>query len=627
MPAASEIGFYLPSLDKCLNDCHRIMFAASTQCYRANIVRSWNLAYKTLLNADYASKCSNIQSFLSDAESIEILRRDFEPFETPTPQTKSSFEERIAPINIAHSNDEAYSIEQFKRDVEWLSAQAKISEVAALRIVILEWQNRHAARILSGYTEEESISIQKAVSGVSPGISAGISSETSDDFDSEDRRQERLLRTFLEERCSIIDIKALLAIDALGLPEAPAGRTYGFTGSSNRSHRRLFWLAEIHRQVKHERTQSDTELSILYPKSLSERLSRLESGSGWTLENTQTPAFQAYWLTIQLREILAILQSLYAFVCSEKATISDALLQQWFEFLDNYNFLENLTSLPTEVQITVGQTHVLLSLISCQMLDLSSVLTSFEDASSNPPQLQPDCRYQITQTLFGAARQGSKVSSLAVFTWSVVLQNVRSIVQSELTDTISDDDSSPVASRPTALTRYSNSAQEKLNGTYDQLITVAREFDIPDDVDVVQHLARIAFDEMGVLDIIVQLASSLHLAFATPWGVNAELHARIQLLELVRQGLNFTFYGSDIVEAALAVLDVETASGPQAKQYLQANIIDAFINDHAILVPNLLQQVQARYPYELRPLLKLSKVLSAPMGLNGVDTLNSPSVA
>jgi len=218
-----------------------------------------------------------------------------------------------------------------------------------------------------------------------------------------------------------------------------------------------------------------------------------------------------------------------------------------------------------------------------------------------------------------AADHGSSVASLALLAWSITLQRLRQVTQNALGEGGSDDDSllEEVPRQP------HQSSKSSLPSAFADAIECVMDLSVDD--DPIQYFAKAAVGAGNVFTVIGQLSNMLSATTNISWAVRPELHARVTLLEWVRQALLFTNYSSEVVDATLAVLQVDEplqSSGKLVASSIRSTLIQMFVRDDAVLVPQLLHQAQSRYPYELTPFLKLCKALCP-----GQRTGNSSMVA
>jgi len=116
----------------------------------------------------------------------------------------------------------------------------------------------------------------------------------------------------------------------------------------------------------------------------------------------------------------------------------------------------------------------------------------------------------------------------------------------------------------------------------------------------------------GAVAIVGQLAQMLQSLTTIAWTTKLELHARVTLLEWMREGLLVTEYSSQVIDATLAILFVDEDDFPtdvQSTVSIRSSLIQIFVRDDVCFIPKLLHVAQSRYPYELTPFLNLCKAL------------------
>jgi len=254
-------------------------------------------------------------------------------------------------VNIPPASNGQYDINQLKEDVRWLSQEAKIDEVAAMRLCILEWQSRPAVRILQGYTVEERISLQNAANTTDLGASVAAkrsSSETTGDksiFDSQSKRRTRLSALFVSEKEHLLGVTALITASVMAAPAEPEGRSYG--SGKRRDVSEVTWLPTVALQMEEVRTaekQIGSEQSAVGQAvtAIETRLRGLESGSGHAVEEDEVAVFEQNFHRNQLVEIVRLLQLLFIRISPHREPLPAAEVKAWYEFADRYGFFERL---------------------------------------------------------------------------------------------------------------------------------------------------------------------------------------------------------------------------------------------------------------------------------------------
>ncbi len=141
----------------------------------------------------------------------KLLKKPSTAFASPTAQSKSDFETKTAAINITPTPDERYDIRKIKEDAQWLSKATKINEVAALRIVVVEFQSRADAHLNGPLSTQDVANIQQAAGArgfARPRVCSQLSTRRVSrmrevlwaDFEKDLTRRRRLLTVYLSER-------------------------------------------------------------------------------------------------------------------------------------------------------------------------------------------------------------------------------------------------------------------------------------------------------------------------------------------------------------------------------------------------------------------------------------------
>lgn len=314
----------------------------------ANPSSTWKAAFNALASRDVADQKQILELFLSDESSLDTLS-SLDPFPPATPKTRSDYEARTTATNLTQSSDGQYDIQQLKDDSLWLSREAKIDEVSALRIVILEWQGRPAARMLAGYTEEERLSLQQAVDGTDLGASTlpqryntnsinGVDAA----FESEDSRRARHLYLLLSERASVLAVHFIVTSASLGEPLEPEKRLYG-PGEGKGSSSSPLWMEGICSKLDEAGTRrKDQEQDVIVSaiRAIEKRLECMEAGSGWPSLGDATGPLEQAFRASQLDEIYRILQLTFVRISRHERTMPAKAVQPWFQAMDKYGFFE-----------------------------------------------------------------------------------------------------------------------------------------------------------------------------------------------------------------------------------------------------------------------------------------------
>ena len=268
------------------------------------------------------------------------------PFTPFTPQTPSTFESQTSPINIAPSTDGRYDINQLKEDSLWLSRKAGISELAALRIVVLEWQARSTTKLLnaplgSGEFQRNHTRGDKNSEPSSSGQSPTGRAKRALDSRSKEQgaRRLRLLELYLSERQYLSKTTEFIISSSL------CRATNGKHKASETTDKDI-WMEDVGNSILEswnlEGVQSRTGRNwyVEAVAALELRVQDLERGSQWTQDDSRVPEMDEAWSKTQILEMIHIMQVIVHLSDSSRTFMrSDAVLA-WFRFVGRYGFFE-----------------------------------------------------------------------------------------------------------------------------------------------------------------------------------------------------------------------------------------------------------------------------------------------
>ena len=316
--------------------------------------RTWKTAYTGLTQLETVEKSITLQRFLLDPHTVQLLRSPFEPFAKPTSQTKSSFETKTAAINVTPSVHGAYDINEIKDDGLWLSKETGIDELAALRIVVHEWQARPKAQLLGGFSEEEAVGLQDVarINGFGRsflGLQSSLMPTTTadrDDFTQAINRRRRLIEIYLSERRYVLKVCEWLVhafFHARALATASRGKESGTSSEKERSN----WAIEVGRSISNtdnavggaSSSRDDWMLRCIH--ALQARIDDLQRGSGFFKTEGGREDVEEAWFNNYVQESIHIMGFLFLFVDSSSEVTVSSVTLAWFGFASRYGFFEH----------------------------------------------------------------------------------------------------------------------------------------------------------------------------------------------------------------------------------------------------------------------------------------------
>lgn len=332
---------------------------SSIVCLKAVLItvlhRSWKRVF--LYTNDAKGRVdigSDITAFLEHPESIHLLSHCLAPFSRPSAKAKSEFESKTAAIHVETNPKSSFDLKEIKADAQWLSEKAQIDEIAALRIVVLEWQDRPAARLKNSFSIEETTSLQNAVgadnfrvSVAGPNLASIIRKAGTDEgappFDTEISRRLRLRSLYLSERCNLL--KTARKLFTLSMHDL----NYQSNDSSILARRRK--LASLGVDIFKDKISQDALGGYLEEciRAIHERLTALKEDGGWLGANQSTEQIDAIWRTTFVEEIVHILQIMFHQLHASNEIPSADLMLRWLELMEEYSFLEILQAVSSQI--------------------------------------------------------------------------------------------------------------------------------------------------------------------------------------------------------------------------------------------------------------------------------------
>lgn len=280
---------------------------------------------------------------------LQLLGRPYNPYSyTPNTPTKSTFETKTAAINVTPTTKRDYEITEIKEDALWLSKEAEIDELSALRLVVLEYQTRSAAQLQSDFSDEERIFLQEAAGNGSVELSStlprtklavAVSDELTADLDSKDIRRVRALRLYLSERRYLIKCTGLFLQTALDQQNDPAEEAEQDHGGESTA----LWARHVGADLlvslgKAGRTMHDCLTDSI--RSLRDKFKGLDKGSGWLKEEGGREDLEIDWLCNILVEAIHTMEIIIRILDKQNHIPSSDAVLDWFRFASTYGFFD-----------------------------------------------------------------------------------------------------------------------------------------------------------------------------------------------------------------------------------------------------------------------------------------------
>jgi len=489
------------------------------------------------------------------------------------------FETKTAAINISPTSDRHYDLSQIKGDAIWLSSELDVDSFEALRIVLLEWQNRPYSHLQSGYSEAEIASLRE-VYGSNLAFETEFQAATfrlraEDDFVTETARRRRQVFTYFRE--------------CLGLTKS--------------------WLALLDDRIASIQTNtsppdvvSNFEQCVDLLKS---RVDALTQGPQWAVIDDDT---NYVWQVGHLYYIDALME-LVIVACRITPDITFTIVRKWMQTMANVGFFSDLEASPLLPLKQVHRLQCLVALTSVAVIDPAGIIAQLDLPS--PPQA---CWLYDTETvadlqtvLYDATSHSCIQAIPAALAWSLILQRVQ-----ERAEALKEGRDSPILHRAIEGTTAYDSTTGRRSSIqvpsqqtfYDEVLDAVLMTQLDDD-DPIRTLRNQSLDLSNVSEILVAMAEDLGVTIAP-----AVIASRTQILQELVAAILDVFpgrYGPDILLPQFAIL---TPTRLPARPELDDSSLacTTFLNN-SFLIDNVLDVAAARFPHEALPFLRLCRLL------------------
>lgn len=265
-------------------------------------------------------------------------------FGARTAESTRDFEARTAAIHVTPTPNDLYDINEIKADSLWLSEIVEINEIAALRIVAIEFQSRPRSHLTGPLSTQDIANIQEAtgLSNVqasslltSLNISPSLEAEHIwNDFNAQGARRQRLITTYLSDRRHfMMAADHLLSFIVHMKPE------------------NLGAEAEPMRQVllrgvvgQHEDYGAFEQFVTPYLEMLPRLIERSQSCPALVSTLSSSVDLELDWATSFLSEVVHGMSMLFQILDSAGGLFaSQDVVGRWWTLMDNYAFLDQLT--------------------------------------------------------------------------------------------------------------------------------------------------------------------------------------------------------------------------------------------------------------------------------------------
>ncbi|KAJ4305565.1 hypothetical protein N0V90_001096 [Kalmusia sp. IMI 367209] len=580
---------------------------------------SWDIAYNALCDPATASESVPLREFLNAEENIAVLSKPWTPFPSPSPQEKTKFESATAPISVTPAQGDHYNLDEIKEDSLWLAKEAQISEYAALRLAVQEWQSRPTIQLLSGLTEEEVLSVQEAAGLNSLGASTFVANssilgnptvlgmQTASQFDSPDQRRLRLIGIYFSTCAAILRVSQMLM--AWGAARDLRNATTAYPPDYRVCDDRFEQLGQAIAVKQNSKEGSTSEAPGLDRciDAVKGKLDALDQGCSWNLPDSIQDEVKRLWSLGQTTQLVHILHmALFHADLNTKGFVPASTVEAWFSTLSEVGFFVDFPAVvPGQVPL-IRLTQVLTSVVSLAVLKPQLI---FDDVDSGKFTewnlacyvLDGGLLERLTHCLGEATNLGQSPVTPAIFAWAAIVFRLISFAQ------FLEQDREGLLESGTG-SRISIPAPSRLE---EAVLPLSRletgEKSLP-----VQLAERCA--ELQVLDLIKELLRISMAGFGTSVDQVSRDRIRLLFLQVARSAMSAGAldFSDGLVDLAHQILLGERTfqnwTAHDAPRHTDP-VVAFCREDQAILRPYLLDTARLHYPHAVEPLLLFSSAL------------------
>ncbi|KAJ4162612.1 hypothetical protein NW754_014035 [Fusarium falciforme] len=608
----------------------RIYFPSLEQCLTGErVLLSWKLIATALSDGSGQRTASSaVIQFLSDDYVHRLLDDPASTFAPPNDATNKDFDTKTAPIHVPASPDGRFDIDSIKKDATWLSKNAKINLVAALRIVVVEYQSRPASHLMGPLSSQDATNLQEAA-GLYNGqgsaflldlgsASALDADEIWTEFEKPETRQRRLFNIYLSERRYFM-MSADYANSIKLYERLPTFANVNLD------------LAKTFRLKLPARDDAEPLLPT-YLQVLTDAMKLIESGlSSVTDEKWVTEDVELDWLRTLLTEAVHALSVVFQIVDSFDGDFApSSAVNQWFTLMEVYRFFDAVQPIHESIAPLVLPLKTLSVAVSLILLKPARSLTYLSEREEDATQadttydtylLSSDVLEQVHKSVMNAAEADCESASPVIFAWTLLLHRMNVSYQSrtEKRDNLLQQNARETFEaggviRPIARRNSAGSIFSIESSKFDSFLENSTS---SKDLVVVEQLASAVTARGRVFDVISTMTSGL--GPSDEGSMTPLLSSRIRnvFLELLKVSYPVIGYQSEPVSSLLSVLgagrsywDLSNHENLSEKQ----DILASMLNDDLAL-EFFFQQALDRYPYEFLPFITLCRTLASATSL------------
>ncbi|OTB08062.1 hypothetical protein M426DRAFT_219006 [Hypoxylon sp. CI-4A] len=618
-PLSDDI--YLPPLEPCLKG--------------QTVILSWKLVASALTDpSGHRHNNPAIIDYLTDPLVQSFFTKPGSAFDPPSDKSthNATFVKKTAAIQVTPAPQDKYDINVIKEDTLWLSKNARINELAALRVVVIEFQSQAQSQLLGPISNQDVANLREAAgatnaqsTNILPGFNIASTLDAAEiqaNFEKPENRRRRIFQTYLDE-CRYYAatndyIFTLLLQESLpAAPQTDASRVI------RKSYLEAYGMSPKQPQKASGDTPTKTFHALVtqYLNLLPDSISRSQAPIDTVVQDKDllTEDLNIRWIQTWLTEALHRMVVVYQLLdLSSDVFVSAEVAHQWYSLVSAFSFLDQLQAFPESISNLMAPLQCLVCVISLSVLDLPRMMGFFE----GEVELNTDDEYlasssvleHIHDVLESAVFSGSSFAAPVLFAWVPVVHAMFASYQerAERRDAIQNEKAvenydSSTQMMPTLARRNSAGSITTIDKRrYDDFL-INKSLDR--DLKRVEVLAEAVSNKGWVYEVMTGMSSCLGTSDRAIFPTSLGSRMRVTFLDLLKVTYPFVRYRSEPVYALLGVLsgghsywDLSRPKNISAEQ----DILNLTLNDK-VIVESYFKQAMNRFPYEFTPFLALCR--------------------
>ncbi|KAI0834993.1 nucleoporin subcomplex protein binding to Pom34-domain-containing protein [Hypoxylon sp. FL0890] len=614
---------YLPPLEPCLKG--------------ETVVLSWKLVASALTDPSGHRQSSRaVIDYLTDPLVQSFFTKPGSAFDPPGDKSPhhAAFVKKTAAIHVTPTSNDKYDINVIKEDALWLSKNARINEIAALRVVVIEFQSRPQNQLLGPISNQDVANLREAAgaanaqtTNILPGLKIGSTLDAAEiqaNFEKADSRKRRIFQTYLDE-CRYYAATNDYLFTLILQESLPTSPVTDASREIRKSYLEAYGMSPKQPQKSPNDTPTKTFHALVtqYLNLIPDSISRSQAPIDTTIEDKdlQTEELNVLWIQTWLTEALHRMVVVFQLLdLSSDVFVSAQVAQQWFSLVSAFGFLDQLQGFPDSIAELMAPLQCLVCVISLSVLNLPRMMAFFEgevDLNTDDEYLATSSVLEhIHDVLEHAIDIGSSYAVPVLFAWVPVVHAMFTSYQErvERRDAIQNEK---------AVENYDSSTQMvpslgRRNSAGSITTIDKRRYDdflinknLDRDFRRVQLLAVVVTDKARVYDVIATMSACLGTSDGAIFPASIGSRMRVAFLDLLKVTYPFVGYKSEPVYALLAVLSAGQSywdlSRPNNTRVDQ-DVLSLALQDD-IIVESYFHQALNRFPYEFVPFLTLCRTL------------------